>query len=120
MTIAGQTFTVNQDPQVPDAPSNLACAAVNSTKINLTWTDNAGNEAWLELERKLGAGGTFARVGILPPDTTGYADTGLQRMTEYVYRVMACNSAGCSAPSSEVTETTPALGIFIGEEAARR
>ncbi len=45
MTIAGQTFTVNQDPQVPDAPTNLACVAMNSTKVQLSWDDNAGNEA---------------------------------------------------------------------------
>jgi len=56
----------------------------------------------------------------MPPDTTGFMDTGLQRHTEYVYRVLACNSAGCSPPSNEVTETTPALGVFIGEEELRQ
>jgi hypothetical protein len=116
MTIAGHTFTVNQDPQVPDAPSNLLCTAVNSTKIGMTWTDNAGNEAWLKVERKLGATGTFARIAFVPPDATAYTDSGLAGHTEYVYRVMACNSAGCSAPSAEASETTPALGIFIGDE----
>jgi streptogramin lyase len=120
MTIAGSTFTVNQDPQVPDAaPSNLACTAVNSTKIKMSWTDNAANEAWLKVERKIGAGGAFAQITVLPPDTTGYTDTGLTGHTEYVYRVMACNPAGCSAPSAEVSETTPALGVFVGEEPGR-
>jgi len=116
MTIAGHTFTVNQDPQIPDAPSNLACAAVNSTKIKMTWTDNAGNEAELRVERKLGVAGSFTQIVALPSDTTGYTDRGLERQTEYVYRVMACNSAGCSDPSAEATVTTPALGFFIGEE----
>jgi streptogramin lyase len=116
MTVAGHTFTVNQDPQVPDAaPTNLVCTAVNSNKINVAWTENAGNEAWLEVERKVGAGGTFARAAVLPPDTSGFIDSGLTGHTLYVYRVMACNSAGCSAPSNEATETTPALGVFIGE-----
>jgi len=120
MSIAGSTFTVNQDPQIPDAPSNLACAAVNSSKINTDWTDNAGNEGWLEVERKLGAAGTFARIALLPPNTTGYMDSRLTRHTEYVYRVKACNSAGCSAPSAEVSETTPAHGLFVGEETGQR
>jgi hypothetical protein len=87
MTIAGQTFTVNQDPQVPAAPSNLAAAAMNSTKVELSWDDNAGTQ-----------------------------DSPLERHTTYVYRVMACNSAGCSAPSAEVSVTTPAYSVFIGEE----
>jgi streptogramin lyase len=116
MTIAGKTFTVNQDPQVPDSPSNLASVAMSSSKVKLTWTDNASNEAELRVERKLGAAGTFAQIVTLPPDTAVCTDTGLQRRTEYIYRVMACNSAGCSAPSNEVSVTTPALGIFIGEE----
>jgi streptogramin lyase len=119
MTIAGQTFTVNQDPQVPAPPSNLAGAAVNSTKINLTWDDNAGNEAWVRIERRLAAAGTFARVLTVPADTTGAQDSPVRGNTSYVYRVMACNSAGCSDPSAEVEVTTPALGIFIGEEEGR-
>jgi hypothetical protein len=114
-----QVFTVNQDPQIPDPPSNLAGVALSSSKAKLTWTDNAGNESELRVERKLGAAGTFQQIVSLPTDTTGFTDTGLERHTEYVYRVMACNSAGCSAPSSEVTVTTPALGFFIGEEMKR-
>jgi hypothetical protein len=116
LTIAGESLTVNQDPQVPDTPTNLAGVAMSSSKVKLTWTDNAANETEIRVERKLGATGAFAQIATLPSDTTGYTDTGLQRRTEYVYRVMACNSAGCSAPSAEVTVTTPALGIFIGEE----
>jgi hypothetical protein len=116
MTIAGSTFTVNQDPQVPDAPSNLAAAAAGSTKVELTWDDNASNEAWYRIERKLAAAGAFARVLTVPADTTGAQDSAVQGNTSYVYRVMACNAAGCSAPSAEVSVTTPALGIFIGEE----
>jgi hypothetical protein len=82
----------------------------------LTWTDNAGNETEFRVERKLGAAGTFTQVMTLPVDTTGFTDSGLKGRTEYIYRVMACNSAGCSAPSNEGTVTTPALEFFIGEE----
>jgi hypothetical protein len=31
MMIGGQTFTVNQDPEMPDAPGNLAATAINSS-----------------------------------------------------------------------------------------
>jgi hypothetical protein len=121
MTIAGQSFTVNQDPQPPDgAPTNLTCTAMSSTKVNLTWTDNASNEAWYRIERKIGAAGTFVTVNSVHPIATATQDSPLNPHTTYVYRVSACNSAGCSAPSNEATETTPALGVFIGEEAGRR
>ncbi len=90
--------------------------ALSSTKVKLTWTNNDSNETELRVERKLGAAGMFAQIVTLPADSTGYTDSGLDRSTEYVYRVMACNSAGCSAPSSEVKVATPALGLFIGEE----
>jgi hypothetical protein len=116
MTIAGQTFTVNQDPQVPDAPTNLAGVAMSSSKVKLTWTDNASNESEMRLDRKMGPAGTYAQVARLPGNSTGFADSGLRGRTEYIYRVMACNSSGCSAPSAEVSITTPALGFFIGEE----
>ena len=119
MTIGGTSFTVTQDPQIPDAPSNLAAVATGSTKVKLTWDDNAANEAEIRLERKLGAGGTYAQILTLPPDTTGTTDSPVQRSTTYYYRVMACNSVGCSAPSSEVSVTTPSLGFFIGEELQR-
>jgi hypothetical protein len=112
MTVAGQTFTVNQDPQVSDAPGNLAAAAMSSTKVRLSWDDNAGNEAEYRVERKLGASGTFAQILTLPPDSTGTQDSPVARRTTYVYCVMACNSAG-SDPSAEVTVTTPALSLFI-------
>jgi hypothetical protein len=116
MIIAGKSFTVNQDPQVPVAPTDLAGEVLSSTKLKLTWTDNADNETELRVERKIGAAGTFAQIVTLPPDSTECTDSGLARRTEYVYRVMACNSAGCSAFSSEVTLSTPALGIFIGDD----
>ena len=119
MTIGGTSFTVTQDPQIPDAPSNLAAVATGSTKVKLTWDDNAANEAEIRLERKLGAGGTYAQILTLPPDTTGTTDSPVQRSTTYYYRVMACNSVGCSTPSSEVSVTTPSLGFFIGEELQR-
>ena len=116
MSIAGFTFTVNQDPQIPDAPGNLASASRGSTRVELSWDDNASNEAWIRIERKLGTAGAFARILTVPPDTTGTYDSQVKGATTYLYRVLACNAAGCSAPSNEVTETTPALGVFIGEE----
>jgi len=84
--------------------------------VKVTWDDNSGNEADLRVERKLGAGGTYVRILTLPPDTTATTDSPVERSTTYFYRVMACNSAGCSAASGEVSVTTPSLGWFIGEE----
>jgi hypothetical protein len=55
----------------------------------------------------------------VPADTTSAEDSPVLGHTTYVYCVMACNSAGCSDPSAEVSVTTPALGIFIGDEQGR-
>ncbi len=39
----------------------------------------------------------------------------MKKATTYVYRVLACDTAGCSAPSNEETVTIPAFGLFIGD-----
>ena len=109
-------ISVNQDPEIPDAPSNMAAVALSRSKVKLTWDDNSGNEVEFRLERKLGAGGTYALIATFPADTTGTTDSPVEPSTTYFYRVMACNSAGCSAASGEVSVTTPSLGFFIGEE----
>ncbi|MBP6733116.1 MAG: fibronectin type III domain-containing protein [Chromatiaceae bacterium] len=95
----------------PPAPSALTATAVSAVRIDLAWRDNSGNETGFQLERKIGAGGTWSLQATLGANATAYADLGLTPATTYLYRLRAINGAGASAYTSEVTRATPALPI---------
>jgi hypothetical protein len=118
MTIAGHSFTVDQEAgTVPADPSGLAVASATARRVDLTWTDNASDETEYRVERKEGAAGTFPQIATLAVGAQVYADPTVQGQTDYTYRVFACNLVGCSNASNEVAVTTPALVLFIGEPA---
>jgi subtilisin family serine protease len=94
-----------QSCSVPPAPANLSATAVSVSQINLTWTDQSANETGFQVERKTGAGGTYAQIGTTAANTTTYNDTGLAEGTMYFYRVRAINGNGNSAYSSEASAT---------------
>lgn len=89
---------------VPAAPSNLAAAAVSSTQVNLTWTDNSNNETGFKIERKTGSS-SYTQITIVGANVTTYSDTGLSAGITYTYRVRAYNSVGDSPYSSEASVT---------------
>lgn len=93
-------------PTVPAAPSNLSASAASSSQINLSWTDNAANETGFKIERKTGAGGTYAQIAAVGANVTAYSNTGLTASTQYYYRVCANNSTGNSGYSNEANATT--------------
>lgn len=90
----------------PAAPTNLSAQPIASTQINLSWADNAVDEAGFKVERKTGASGTWAQVGTSGANINSFADTGLTPTTQYYYRVRAYNSAGDSAYTNEANATT--------------
>lgn len=110
--------TPTTGPAAPNAPTNLAATPVSSTQINLTWSDNSSNETSFEIERKAGAGGTYAVIATRPGDaSTGadnYSNTGLSPNTAYFYRVRAVLNTVTpilySNYSNEISATTfPAI-----------
>lgn len=110
-TPAGPTPTPSPSPTpsptpapVPAAPSNLVATAVSSTQINLTWTDNSGDETNFIVERK--TTGAYSVIATLGPNVTSYSNTGLKKFTLYTYRVKARNAAGDSAYSNEASAKT--------------
>ena len=89
----------------PAQPTGLAATSISSSQINLTWTDVA-TETGFKVERKTGAGGTFAQIGTVGPSVTTFSNTGLASGTTFFYRIKATNSGGDSAYSAETSATT--------------
>lgn len=91
----------------PEAPSGLAAVAAGPSRIDLTWTDNAGNETGIRVERRLGADGAWGLLATLGANATTYASAGLAANTRYYYRVRAYNAQG-SSPWSNVADAVTA------------
>jgi len=91
----------------PSAPSNLSASGVTPTQVDLSWTDNSGDETGFRISRKVGAAGAWAVVGTAAAGATSIRNTGLTPATLYFYRVTAFNNAGESAASNEAQVITP-------------
>jgi hypothetical protein len=94
----------------PAAPSTLTATPSSATQINLGWADNANNETGFKIERKTGAGGTYAQITIAGANLTAFSDTGLTAGTLYYYRVRSTNGVGDSAYSNEASATPTSTG----------
>lgn len=91
---------------IPVAPSALATRPFSENDIELTWSDNSGNETAFEIERGAAMAGPFTKITSTAPDTVKYTDTGLTKDTTYFYRVRAANTAGGSAYTAVVPGKT--------------
>ena len=104
----GAPFDIVISP--PAAPTDLAATAVSAEQINLTWLDNADNEANFEIERSTdGIGGTYSPLDTVGANATDYSDLGLTAGQEYCYRVRATSAGGESDYSDPDCATTTAL-----------
>jgi hypothetical protein len=88
----------------PAAPSNLAASPSSSSQVNLTWSDNSGNETGFKVERAPATGGPWTQIGTTA--AASYADGGLAASTTYYYRVRAWGISGDSAYSNTAAATT--------------
>jgi len=91
-------------PSAPRAPTNLQTAPFNGTRIDLTWTDNAGDEQGFRIERAPDAGGVagmYVQIASVAANVTTYHNTGVVGNTRYWYRVRAYNALGNSGYSNE-------------------
>lgn len=90
------------NPPAPAAPDGLTASVLSGTRVALSWTDNSSDETAFALWRRTGSG-DFARLAVLPPNTTGCTDSDLDPHTPYTYRVRAIGLGGASEWSSEAT-----------------
>jgi len=85
------------------APTNLTAKA-QSSKVSLSWEDNATGEAGYKVERS-SIGGAFTEIATLPAGTSSYDDSAVTVGTSYAYRIKAFNDFANSFPSNEVSIT---------------
>jgi hypothetical protein len=105
------TYTIRDTPAVPKA---LTATAASSSRIDLAWTDNAGNEDGFKVERAAD-GSAWTQIATVGAGVASFGDTGLEATTTYSYRVRAFNALGDSAYSVEASATTAVPALHIGD-----
>jgi predicted phage tail protein len=91
----------------PLPPSNVAAAAVSTTRIDVTWT-NAGTGATGNVLERSQDGSTWATRATLAASATAFSDVEVAPGSGYHYRLRACRNGVCSGPSASAQATTPA------------
>lgn len=94
----------------PRSPVNLVGQLKTAPlRVDLAWADSSHNEQGFRIQRKTGDGGVWSGVADLPPNSEMHTDnSGLDMDNTYIYRVIAYNTAGNSAPSNELRIVTSA------------
>jgi len=104
---------VEDVPQMPPAaPSNLSATAASQSQIDLSWSDNSGDEDGFKIERGDGSNpNNWSEIATVGPNVPFYSNTGLSASTTYSYRVRAYNSVGNSGytnpPATATTQSPP-------------
>lgn len=93
--------------QLYQGPTTLKAVANASSKVTLTWTDNATGETGFKIERSTD-GTTWTQIATVGANVTTYANTGLTANKTYYYRVRAYNTSPVfnSAYSAKVSVKT--------------
>lgn len=112
LVVSGGTLSVLTRTIPPQAPTSLAGQVISTNQVDLSWTDNSGDEIGFKIERKTGVAGTYTQIATVGENATDYNDTGVSGSTTYVYRVFAYNPTGDSQASNETSATTPT--IYVG------
>jgi fibronectin type 3 domain-containing protein len=89
-----------------NSPSNLTASTQSTSRINLSWTDNATNETGYRVERSTDGTTWTVLTSSLPAGSTSYSDTTTAAGTTYSYRVQAFNASVTSDYSNSASTTT--------------
>lgn len=69
------------------APSNLTATPASSSQINLSWTDNSGDEDKFIIQRSPNGFNSWSTIDSVNAGVTTYSNTGLFANSAYYYRV---------------------------------
>jgi hypothetical protein len=90
------------------APSDLTATPVSSSRIDLSWADNAGAETGETLQRSTDSSFSSPTSIALGANVQSYSDSGLAAGTTYWYRVRAIDASNGSAWSPVASAATQA------------
>ncbi len=96
---------------VSEPPTGLQATTLSSSAIDLTWTAPTNNGCssitGYKIERSKDGGSTWITVNENTATvSTVYDNTGIEKGTNYIYRIFAINSIGSSSASNTVSGTT--------------
>lgn len=87
----------------PNAPSDLELnVLIENQLFGLLWKDNSSDEEGFEIQRKVGASGTYESLILLGPNSIAYNDNVDLSGVIYYYKVRAFKGSSVSAFSNEV------------------
>jgi len=97
--------TPPEDP--PLAPSGLTAGVLKYNEVNLSWVDNADDEAGFRIYRST-SGAAFEQIADVAQNYNSFADVTVLPEQSYSYRIAAYSEFGESDSSNTVQVNTPA------------
>ena len=90
---------------VPAAPTLVTATKEPGPVVHLTFSNPSSYAQNIDVYRKTGAGGTYAKIDTLPANATLYDDTSVTVGSQYFYLLRATDLAGDSPLSNELNVT---------------
>ncbi|MEL6823478.1 MAG: fibronectin type III domain-containing protein, partial [Calditrichota bacterium] len=94
----------------PTVPEGLSAIAISEGQIDLSWTVSSGEPVRYRIFRSLSSSGGFALIDSVDHPQSSYADSSVNELTTYYYKIAALNQWGISMQTVEVSATTPGSG----------
>jgi hypothetical protein len=88
----------------PEAPTGLTATVFSTSRIDLTWTDNATDETGYKVYRSTD-NVSFSVIDTIAADSEAYSDTTITAGTTYYYKVAAYNAGGEAAGNVDAANT---------------
>ena len=98
-----------------DAPGTLTATAVDTTTIELSWSDNFSSETGTLIERCAGADcDDFSRIAVVGANVTRFSDPAVAEGSGYRYRIKAVNEGLSNGGGGTWTRSKPVSFTAFG------